>query len=145
MQNCTIFKQHEAIDGLNLNVMLPLGHNFQVGGQWMLSNQKGASFEVTSSVNSSSGNPYQNPDEVQSAVLRFASDQTGMAMGNFNLPYGLILQSQTMFNDPECKQVMNLISLQKDFRDCSVTLRLQSMNGQNAYTGTWMQSINKAF
>ena len=28
MQNITIFKQHEAIDGLNLNVMLPLGHNF---------------------------------------------------------------------------------------------------------------------
>ena len=38
MQNCTIFKQHEAIDGLNLTVMLPLGNNFQMGGQWMLSN-----------------------------------------------------------------------------------------------------------
>ena len=58
MQNCTVFKQHEAIDGLNLNVMLPLGQNFQVGGQWMLSNQKGASFELTSSINSSNGSPY---------------------------------------------------------------------------------------
>ena len=66
----------------------------------MLSNQKGASFEMTSSVNTSNGNPYQNPDEVHSAVLRFASDQTGMAMGNFNMPYGVILQTQTMFNDP---------------------------------------------
>ena len=90
----------------------------------MLSNQKGASFEVTSSINSSNGSPYQNPDEVQSGVLRFASDQTGMAMGNFNLPYGLIMQTQTMFNDPECKEIINLISFQKDFRDCALTLRL---------------------
>jgi len=39
---------------------------------------------------------------------------------------------------------MNLISLQRDFRDCALTLRLQSMNGQGAYTATWMQSLNKA-
>ena len=26
--NCAGFKQHEAIDGLNLQVMLPLGQNF---------------------------------------------------------------------------------------------------------------------
>jgi len=64
MQNCTIFKQHEAVDGLHLNVMLPLGNNFQLGGEWILSNQKGASFEMTSSVNNSNGNPYQNPNEV---------------------------------------------------------------------------------
>ena len=28
MQNTAMFKQHEAIDGLNLNVSLPLGNSF---------------------------------------------------------------------------------------------------------------------
>lgn len=78
---------------------------------WSLSNKKGASFELTSAVNNSSGNPRQNPDEIQSTVLRFASDNTGMFMGNFNLPYGWILQSQTMFNDPNCKDIMNVVGL----------------------------------
>ena len=38
MQNTAMFKQHEAIDGLSLNVMLPLGNAFQLGGMWTLSN-----------------------------------------------------------------------------------------------------------
>lgn len=121
--NTASFMQHEAIDGLNLNVMLPLSNNFQVGGQWMLSNSKGANFELTSSVNSSNGNPYQNPDDVQSAVLRFCTDQTGMAMGNFNLPYGLVFQSQVMFRDENCQDVMDIMSLMKEWNDCSFTFR----------------------
>jgi hypothetical protein len=44
-----------------------------------------------SSINNSTGNPNQQPDEVQSGVFRWASDNTGMAMGNFNLPWGLAL------------------------------------------------------
>ena len=87
MQNTAMFKQHEAVDGLNFSMMLPLGNSFQLGGQWTLSNSKGASFEMTSSINNHSGSPTQGHDEVQSAVFRFASDNTGMVMGNFNCPY----------------------------------------------------------
>lgn len=72
-----------------MTVMMPLGNQFQLGGQWTLSNTKGASFELTTSINNSTGSPYQSPDDVQSGVFRFASDQTGMVMGNFNMPYGV--------------------------------------------------------
>ena len=58
MQNCMVFKHHEAIDGLNFNLMWILKHQFQIGGQWILSNSKGPAFEVTSSVNNSSGSPF---------------------------------------------------------------------------------------
>ena len=103
MQNTGMFKQQEAIDGLNLSVMFPLGNNFQLGGQWTLSNSKGANFEITSSVNNASGSPYQSPDEVHNGVFRFSTDQTGMVMGAFNLPWKVQMQTQIMFNDPECQ------------------------------------------
>ena len=80
-------------------------------------------FEMTSSVNNHSGSPYQSQDEVQSAVFRFATDSTGMVMGNFNLPYKVTCQTQTMFNDPEVKEVMNLVMLAKEWRDSSLGFR----------------------
>lgn len=118
-----MFKQHEAVDGITMNVQFPLGNQFQLGGAWTLSNSKGASFELMTVVNNHSGNPYQGQDEVQSAVFRFNSDTTGMVMGNFNLPYKISCQTQTMFNDSECKEIVNLMTLQRDFRDCSLSLR----------------------
>jgi hypothetical protein len=81
----------EANDGVTVSMMAPLGNQFQLGGDWKFSNSDGASFELTSSINNSTGNPNQQPDEVQSGVFRWASDNTGMAMGNFNLPWGLTL------------------------------------------------------
>ena len=92
-----MYKQHEAIDGLNINMMMPLGSQFQVGGQWTLSNSKGAGFEFTSASNNSNGNPYQQPEEVQQVHMRFGSDKTGMVMGAFNLPWGIACQTQTVF------------------------------------------------
>lgn len=91
MQNTAAFMQQEAVDGLNLNVMFPLGNNFQLGGQWTLSNSKGAHFEITSSVNNASGDPYQSHDDVHSAIYRFSTDGTGMVMGAFNLPWKMQL------------------------------------------------------
>lgn len=128
-QNCALFKQHDSIDGLSVNVMMPLGNQFQMGGEWKFSNSKGSSFELMTSINNSNGNPRQDPSEVQSGVFRFASDQTGMVLGNFNLPYNVILQTQTMFNDPHVKEVMNLLSFQRDWNDCSLVARYQGMGG----------------
>ena len=71
--------------------MFPLGNAFQVGGQWTLSNTKGAAFELTSSVNTSTGSRYETQDDISSAVFRFASDNTGMVMGHMNLPYKVVL------------------------------------------------------
>lgn len=91
--NCAMLKQPqgEVNDGVTVSMMAPLGNQFQMGGDWKFSNSDGASFELMSSINNSTGNPNQQPDEVQSGVFRFASDNTGMAMGNFNLPWGLTL------------------------------------------------------
>ena len=74
MQNTAMFKQHEAVDGVSLNTNFPMGQQFQLGGTWTLSNSKGASFEMVSSINNSSGSPYQSQDEVHQMVFRFASD-----------------------------------------------------------------------
>jgi len=52
---------------------------------------------MTSMVNNSNGSPYQDQGEVSSGMLRFASDQTGMAMINQPLPLGFTMQLQTMF------------------------------------------------
>ena len=92
-------------------MMAPLGNQFQLGGDWKFSNSEGASFELLSSINNSTGNPNQQPDEVQSGVFRWASDNTGMAAGNFNLPWGLTFSTQTMFSDPQAEDVMNVFSL----------------------------------
>ena len=91
MQNTAMFKQHETIDGLAINVMFPLGNQFQLGGMWTLSNTKGANFEITSSVNNHNGSPMMSPDEVHNAVFRSSSDGSSMVMGNINLPYKWIL------------------------------------------------------
>jgi hypothetical protein len=32
MQRAAMFKQHELVDGLSLNMMFPLGNQFQLGG-----------------------------------------------------------------------------------------------------------------
>lgn len=56
MANCGGFKQFEAVDGLKVNIMLPMGQLFQLGGEWTLSNSKGPSFEFTSVVCHQSGN-----------------------------------------------------------------------------------------
>jgi hypothetical protein len=66
-----------------------------------------------------------------------------MVMGSFNLPYKISMQTQTMFNDPECKEVMNLISLSREFRDSSIGLRFQGMGAQGVYSATYMQSLTK--
>jgi hypothetical protein len=42
------FKQNDVLDGLKIDIMAPLGNSFQLGGQWNLSNSKGANFEITS-------------------------------------------------------------------------------------------------
>jgi len=87
--NTAMFKQHqgEVVDGLSLNMMLPLGNQFQLGGQWVLSNTKGAQFEITSQVNNHSGNPNQDPESVQQAVLRYNTDQSASIIGAFHLPF----------------------------------------------------------
>lgn len=62
MGNVGGFKQFESIDGLKVNIMLPMGQLFQLGGEWNLSNSKGPSFEFTSVVCHQSGsnkNPMQ--------------------------------------------------------------------------------------
>ncbi len=58
MSKLQIFKQHEAVDGISINLNMPMSQQFQLGGQWILSNTKGSSFEVTSAVNNANGNPY---------------------------------------------------------------------------------------
>jgi len=57
--------------------MAPICQQFQLGGQWQFSNQKGPSFEVTSALNNAKDtmNPaLMNADDVQTVVLRYASD-----------------------------------------------------------------------
>jgi len=58
MQNCAAFKPHDVVDGINIELGMPLGNQFQLQGMWTFSNSKGANFELTSAVNNSSGNPY---------------------------------------------------------------------------------------
>ena len=120
MQFLSVYKQTacEVPDGLNFGAFLPLGNNFQVGGQWQLSNGKGAGFEITSAINNAT--PASTQDDVQSAVFKFHSDGTGMVLGSFNLPYGVMCQTQTMYNDAECQQIMNLVILDKTWRDCNL-------------------------
>lgn len=143
MQNTAMFKQHETVDGAAINVMFPLGNQFQLGGLWTMSNTKGTLFEMTSSINNHNGSPMMPADEVQSMVFRFASDSTGMVMGNFNLPWKWVCQAQWMFNDPECKEVMSLITMQKEWNDNSLSMRFQGMHGQGVYSATYMQSLTK--
>lgn len=99
MQYLGMYKQTacEVPDGLSFGAFLPLGNNFQVGGQWQLSNTKGAVFELTSAVNNAT--PSSSQEDVQSAVFKFLTDGTGMVMGSLNLPYGVMCQTQTMFSD----------------------------------------------
>lgn len=111
-----------------------------MGGAWHMSNEKGAAFELTTAVNNAT--PTTTQDQVQSGVFKFLSDGTGMVMGMFNLPYGVSCQTQTMFNDTECQQIMNLVMLDKTWRDCNLQLRYQGMAGQGVYTASFMQSIN---
>lgn len=61
--------------------------------------------------------------------FRFGSDNTGMIVGNFNLPYKISLQTQTMFEEPTGSEmpVMNLVSMSRDFRDSSLGFRYQGM------------------
>lgn len=65
-------------------------------------------------------------------------------MGNFNMPFNWTCQTQTMFNDPECKEIMNLLMLSKEGRDWSLGFRYQGMAGQGGYTATYMQSLSKS-
>lgn len=123
-----MFKPHDVVDGINIELGMPLGNNFQLQGNWTFSNTKGTSFEITSAINNSSGNPHQSHSEVQSGVFRFESDQTGMAVGNFNLPYDVSCQAQAQFQDPSCEQVMQMVRLEKAFRDNTITLMFQGMN-----------------
>ena len=99
MQYLGVYKQTacEVRDGLNFGAFLPLGNNFQLGGQWQLSNGTGAAFEITSAINNAS--PTSSQDDVQSAVFKFLSDGSGMVLGSLNLPGGVMCQTQTMFND----------------------------------------------
>lgn len=129
MQFLGMYKQTmcEVPDGLNFGAFLPLGNNFQLGGQWQLSNGRGAAFEITSAINNATATSAQ--DEVQSGVFKFLSDGTGMVLGSFNLPYGVSCQTQTMFNDSECQQIMNLVMLDKTWRDCTLQFRYQGMAG----------------
>ena len=64
MANIAGFKQYEVVDGLRCSIMAPMGNNFQLGGEWSLSNSKGANFDFTSAINNHSGNPYQSQDEI---------------------------------------------------------------------------------
>ena len=143
MQFLGLYKQSmcEVPDGLNFGAFLPLGNNFQLGGQWQLSNSKGAAFEITSAINNMK--PGMQQDSVQSGVFKFLSDGTGMVLGAFNLPFGVSCQTQTMYNDTECQQIMNLIMLEKTWRDCSMQFRYQGMAGQGVYTTSFMQSLNE--
>ena len=64
-------------------------------------------------------------------------------MGNFNLPWKWVCQTQTMFQDPEAKEVMNLVSLNREWDDNSLSLKFQGMAGQGMYSATYMQSLTK--
>mmetsp|Transcript_1328 Transcript_1328/g.2362 ORF Transcript_1328/g.2362 Transcript_1328/m.2362 type:complete len:203 (-) Transcript_1328:33-641(-) len=66
-----------------------------------------------------------------------------MAMGNFRLPFGLMLQTQSMFQDPACAQIMNVLSLQRDFKSFTISGRVQAMPGQSVYQATLMKSLSK--
>jgi len=46
-----------------------------------------------------------------------------MAMGSFNLPFKIAMQTQTMFQDANCQEIMNLVSLSKEWEDNSLTFR----------------------
>lgn len=55
--NTAALKHGEVVDGLTVSMMAPLGNQFQMGGDWKFSNRDGASFELMSSINNSTGNP----------------------------------------------------------------------------------------
>ena len=48
-----------------------------------------------------------------------------------------------MFNDEECQQIMNLMILDKTWRDGNLQFRYQGMAGQGVYTTSFMQSLNE--
>jgi len=64
MSNIMGYKQCDVVDGLRCSIMAPMGNNFQLGGEWTLSNTKGANFDFTSAINNHSGSPYQSHDEI---------------------------------------------------------------------------------
>lgn len=102
MQYLGMYKQQvEIADGLNMSAFMPLGNNFQLGGAWHLSNEKGAAFELTTAINNAT--PRSAQEDVQSGQFKFLSDGTGMVAGAFNLPYGIVCATQTMYNDTECQ------------------------------------------
>lgn len=76
-------------------------------------------------------------------VFRYESDQSGMAIGNFNLPYGISCQAQFQFPDSKCTEVMQMIQLEKAFRDNTVSARFQGMNFSGIWSLTYMQSLSK--
>jgi hypothetical protein len=82
MQNTAMFKQHEALDGLNMNLSLPLGQNFQLGANWLMSNTKGANFELSTALNNVSPS-IQRQEDVSQVQLRYNSDNSASIMGVF--------------------------------------------------------------
>jgi hypothetical protein len=68
----------------------------------------------------------------------FASDDTGAVMANMGLPFGITCQTQTVFQDPSLKDVVNMIMMQKDYRDTALSYKVQLMQGQGVHSFSMM-------
>ena len=81
------------MDGVNVEVSMPLGNNFQLGGEWTMSNSKGSSVEFTTQINNLSGNPTAMPDDMKQGIFKYGSDESASIIGIFRLPFGVNCQS----------------------------------------------------
>ena len=66
-----------------------------------------------------------------------------MLMANAHLFKGIVLQAQMMYNDPECKDIIQMLNFMKEWNDSSLVFRYQGVQGQSIMSGTFMQSLNK--
>ena len=73
-----------------------------------------------------SGNPYEMPDDMKQAVLKYNSDESAQIMSVLKLPYGVTCQTQTRFFDCKQEQLMNVIVFSKEFRDSSINVNYQA-------------------
>jgi hypothetical protein len=61
-----------------------------------------------------------------------------MVAGAFNLPGGVMCQTQTMFNDEKCQQVMQVAMFEKSWRDCTARFMYQGVPGAGVYAPSFM-------
>lgn len=145
MDNLRAYKTspQELTDGINVEVSMPLGNNFQLGAEWACSNSKGSSVEFTTQINNLKGNPTKMPDDMKQGIFKYSSDESASIISMFRLPFGVNCQTQTKINDPACTQVMNVVVLTREFNSTLLSSTYQGVQGQGIYQFTVMQSLSK--